>query len=407
MEIRPILSALLRSKTGAVLIAAQVALTLAIVSNAAFVVRARLATADRPSGVDEPNLFQLTFIGARVIEDRAAMTQRDLETLRAIPGVVAAAPTNQMPLAQSGWGSGVSVDPARAATSFGGALYLGDDALVPALGVTLVEGRNFEPSEVREIDERIADVEADTVIVTRHLARTLFPDETSVVGKTIYQGTGPTATAMRIVGVIDTLMSPLGEADPTAYDAYILPVRLLTNRAQYAIRTEPGQRPRVQAAAEQALTALRPDRVRTHNRSMDEIRTRRYLAERTGAGWLIAVTLGLLIVTGSGIVGVASLWVNQRRKQIGIRRALGAGRVDILRYFVTENLLITTAGVVVGVVLAIGLNQLLVDQVTLGRLPLAYPAVGALALWTLGIVAVLGPAWRATAIPPAIATRGA
>jgi putative ABC transport system permease protein len=371
------------------------------------VVRARLATADRPSGVDEPNLFELTFIGARVIDDRAAMLQRDLETLRAIPGVVAAAAVNQMPLGQSGWSSGISVDPARAATAFGGALYLGDDALVPAFGLTIVEGRNFEPSEVREIDQRTADVDADTVIVTRHLARTMFPDEPSVVGKTIYRGTGPSATAIRIVGVIDTLMSPWAPADPTAYDSYILPVRLLGNRAQYAIRTEPGQRARVQAAAEQALTALRPDRVRTQNRTMAELRSRRYAAERVGAGWLIAVTIGLLVVTGSGIVGVASLWVNQRRKQIGIRRALGAGRLDILRYFVTENLLITTVGVVVGVILAIALNQLLVDQVTLGRLPLAYPAVGVLALWTLGVVAVLGPAWRATAIPPAIATRGA
>src|SRR5215213_3323593 len=169
MEIRPILSALLRSKTGAVLIASQVALTLAIVSNAAFVVSARLATASRPSGVDEPNVFLLSYSGSREIDDRAAMVQRDLETLRAIPGVVGAVPTNQLPLTQSGWSSGLSTNPQDPASDTGAATFMGDEAFVTTLGLRIVEGRNFEPSEVREINESEGDPEADTVIVTRHL----------------------------------------------------------------------------------------------------------------------------------------------------------------------------------------------------------------------------------------------
>jgi putative ABC transport system permease protein len=48
---------------------------------------------------------------------------------------------------------------------------------------------------------------------------------------------------------------------------------------------------------------------------------------------------------------MASLWVTQRRKQIGVRRALGARRIDILRYFITENFMITSAGVFGGVLL--------------------------------------------------------
>jgi putative ABC transport system permease protein len=406
MEIRPIMSALLRSKTGAVLIAAQVALTLAIVCNAAFVVAARLATADRPSGVDEPNLILVTYVGSRKIPDQAAMVQKDLETLRALPGVAAAAETNQMPMTRSGWGGGISVD-GKPASSVGAAVYLGDDALIDALGVRVVEGRNFEAAEIRTVDETVAQVQADVVILTRHLAQTLFPDAPSVVGKTVFDGTGETARQMRVVGVIDMLMGPDGDTSPQTYDSFILPIRMLSDRAQYAIRSEPGQRSRIQASAEQALTSLRSDRVKVQNRSMDEIRTRRYRNDRTGAGMLVAVTIGLLLVTGSGIVGVASLWVSQRRKQIGVRRALGAGRIDILRYFVTENLLITTVGVVAGVGFAIALNQFLVSKLELARLPVAYLAGGVVTLWVLGVFAVLGPAWRAAAVPPAIATRGA
>jgi putative ABC transport system permease protein len=122
---------------------------------------------------------------------------------------------------------------------------------------------------------------------------------------------------------------------------------------------------------------------------------------------LISVMVLLLLVTASGIVGMASLWVNQRRKQIGVRRALGARRFDILRYFLTENILVTTVGIVGGIALALALNQLLVSQLELARLPLGYLAAGAVLLWSLGVLAVYGPAWKAASISPAIATRSA
>ena len=160
-------------------------------------------------------------------------------------------------------------------------------------------------------------------------------------------------------------------------------------------------------AAEDTLVKLRNDRVLTSNRSADEIRARRYQGEKSVAGMLIAVTIGLLLVTGSGIVGLASLWVTQRRKQIGVRRALGATRFHILRYFLVENAMITTIGVVIGIALALALNQVLVSKLELPRLPLAYLGYGMLTLWGLGILAVYGPASRAAAVPPAIATRSA
>ena len=408
MEIRPILSALLRSKTGAVLIAAQVALTLAILTNATFVVRTRLATADRPSGADEPNLFVVAYVGSRKITDREAMVQHDVELLRAIPGVAAVSTANMMPLGQSGWQAGVALDPnGPDSSTLAIGVYMGE-AMVETLGLRVVEGRDFAPEEIRVVDESVSAraIEADTVIVTRHVAQALFPTE-SAVGKTIYFGTGATAPAMRIVGVVDTLMTPWAQASADAYDSIIVPQRLLSNKAQYAIRTEPGQRDRVMAATEAALTPVRADRVLVRNRATTDSRVMRYKGERIGAGMLVAVSIGLLLVTGSGIVGVASLWVSQRRKQIGVRRALGAGRLDILRYFVTENLLITTAGVAAGVALALGLNQLLVSRLELPRLPVEYLVGGVVALWTLGVIAVLGPAWRAAAVPPAVATRGA
>lgn len=407
MEIRPILSTLMRNRTGALLIAAQVALTLAILCNALFVVNERLARAARPSGADEANTFVIAFNGFREVADLAQMQRSDLDALRAIPGVVSATWTNQAPMTQSGWGLGLSVEPASADTSIGAAAYFAPGSLVDALGLQIVEGRDFNASDVIEIDPRVAELSANSVILTRQLAQRLFPDETGVVGKTVYLGRGGEAAPLQVVGLVEQLMSPFAQTSENAYSSFILPVRYLTLFSQYAVRTEPGQRARVMRDAEAALGALRNDRVLISNRSLEEIRERRYRGERQLAGMLLAVTGGLLLVTASGIVGMASLWVTQRRRQIGTRRALGATRMDIIRYFVTENLMITLLGAVCGVLLAVGLNLFLVEQIAMPRLPVEYLGLGAIGLLLLGVAAVLGPAGRAASVPPAVATRGA
>ena len=122
---------------------------------------------------------------------------------------------------------------------------------------------------------------------------------------------------------------------------------------------------------------------------------------------LVAVILALLVVTALGIVGLASFWVQQRTKQIGVRRALGATRSQILRYFQTENFLLATIGIVLGMLFAYAINQLLMGKYELPRLPLLYLPVGAVLLWLLGQIAVYGPARKAASVPPAVATRSA
>src|SRR6187402_2391176 len=131
MEIRPILSSLLRNKTGALLIAAQVALSLAIVANALYIIRDRLALTARPSGVtEETNLFR---IGIAPLKDeeapeaQIAMQQRYAEVLRSVPGVTSIAWTNQTPLSTSGWNMGLSVTPKQAESSSNSSMYFGPD----------------------------------------------------------------------------------------------------------------------------------------------------------------------------------------------------------------------------------------------------------------------------------------
>ena len=113
----------------------------------------------------------------------------------------------------------------------------------------------------------------------------------------------------------------------------------------------------------------------------------------------------LLSVTAAGIVGLTSFWVGQRHRQIGVRRALGARKIDILRYFQIEILLIAGGGAVIGALCAVGLNGWLMKHYEMTHLPLVYVAIGVLAMLLLGQAAVLVPARRASNVPPVVATR--
>jgi putative ABC transport system permease protein len=117
------------------------------------------------------------------------------------------------------------------------------------------------------------------------------------------------------------------------------------------------------------------------------------------------VIVCLLTITALGIVGMASFWVAQRTKQIGTRRALGATRGDILRYFQAENFIITTLGLLLGAFLAYALSLWLKAHAQASLLPWYYVPIGFACLWLLGQLAVLGPALRAARVPPAVATR--
>jgi putative ABC transport system permease protein len=173
----------------------------------------------------------------------------------------------------------------------------------------------------------------------------------------------------------------------------------------YLVRTEPGRRAEVMKAAVAALQKNGPRRIVLDQKTMEEMRADFYRQDRAMAWMLVIVCVALLVVTALGIVGLASFWVQQRTKQIGVRRALGATRAQILRYFQTENFILATAGIVIGMLLAYGLNQLMMSKAELPRLPAMYLPVGALVLWVLGQLSVLGPARRAAAVPPAVATR--
>ena len=409
MEIRPILSALMRSKTGAILVAVQVALSLAILANALHIVNVRQEVAARPSGVvAEGDVFHLLARNLRPLghNEELALQKRLAAAARAVPGVVSVAQVSQVPLSRSGSNSGFAASRKQANSSAIAAVYITPDPLIKTWGLKLLEGRDFTPAEIAEIDQNVTEEFPPQVIVTRAMAEKIHPGGGSALGMPLFLGTGEDAQKLQVVGVVERLQSQGAEVGDKGEYSVLFPVRLTGDGdTLLTIRAEAGQRDRVMKEAEQAIRAATPDKLIVRLRTLDEDRDTRYRADRAMSWMLITVSALLLLVTASGIVGIASLWVTQRRKQIGVRRALGARRVDILRYFLTENFMITSVGVAAGVVLALALNQLLVSQLEMARLPLPYLLGGAVVFWLLGLAAVYGPAWRAASISPATATR--
>jgi putative ABC transport system permease protein len=406
MELRPILSAMRRRKTGVILIALQVALTLAILANGLHVVRDRFDESRRISGLDEAQVFHVRVLD-KERDTTGAVTQADVDALRALPGITAAVLVNQVPLSNSGNNSGFHVIPDFEQSLSTAATYIADPGLVETYGLRIIEGRDFRPEESQLVDQEKDDqARVSGAIVTRDMAKALFPNEERVVGKHIYWGDDK---AIPIIGVVETLVTPWGRSSWGGGDgsrSVIFPARLVNERRTYAVRVEdPAQLRRLATEADAMLSKRIPGRLSAGVFTMAETRNRRYEGEHTMINGLLIVMALLLAMTASGIVGLASLWVNQRRKQIGVRRALGARRFDIVRYFLVENLVATGLGVLVGAGLAIALNAAMMGQLELTRLPAGFVAVGAAMLLGLGLLAVLGPALRAAAVPPAVATR--
>ncbi|MGX9217380.1 ABC transporter permease [Massilia varians] len=410
MEIKPILSALMRNKTGPILVALQVALSLAILANALHVVNERREVAARPSGLlDEAATFYFNVrnLNSDGPEQMLATMKREAEVLRAVPGVVSVANVSQMPISGSGSSNSVALDRRQERESAIASIYISGDSLVKTFGLKIVEGRDFLPQESVDINENENRELPKQLIISKALADKLWPGS-SAIGKTLYFGTGEDAQGTEIVGVVERLQSAHGDLGERGEWSAITPARLYGNPgALYAVRAEAGQRDRVMKEAEEALRKSSATPMILEVKTVTDDRQKRYRGDVALSWMLITVSVLLLLITCSGIVGMASLWVTQRRKQIGVRRALGARKIDILRYFITENVLITSAGVFGGVLLGLGLNHLLVTRLEMARLPAEYLIGGAIVFWALGILAAYGPAWRAASISPATATRSA
>ena len=400
MEVMPILSALRRNKVGATLVAIQIALTLAVVANALSVIQHHWTDMTRPSGLDEANVFSITNQWLGMPDDLQARVETDIAALRALPGVIDAEATFNFPLSGNYFTSEIGLKQGQSTGSSQTNLFFNTAHGLAAQGLKVVAGRWFTADEVGVIKMwQVAG--APSVVISAALATRLFPDG-HALGRSVYVISDH---PMRIVGIVERASSASGARFNGDFSTF-LPFQIVNNFMVYVVRTRPGQQPFVMAAAKERLLGISRVRVVGKSQTFSESRTKLFAAA-AATSWLLATACALLlIISACGTVGLTMLWVGQRRRQIGMRRALGARRADILRYFHTENLLISGIGAMLGIAAGLGANLWLAKHLAIDRMSPVYIGVGALIVIALSQLAVLWPALRAASVPPSLAARG-
>jgi putative ABC transport system permease protein len=390
----------------------QIALTLAIVANAFSVIGHTIERMSRPTGIDEDGLiwimekFTVQSGGddAAMIENIDALQRTDLETLRKLPDVQDVAASRSIPQLQGVDAGDISLDADRKGKVVRAAYYYGDEHLRATFGLHLIAGRDFAATEIQHGH---AGPGSPVVIVSKPVADQLFPGG-NALGQKVYQD-GKPAT---IVGIVERLQIPMSEDKNSSwvFNSVIEPLRTDVLWPGYAVRVRPSRTAEAIREIHKVLFAVNPMRHMPDGagiHSFSELRARHFGHERGIAVLMSVICLILLSVTAAGIVGLTSLWVGQRTRQIGVRRAIGARKIDILRYFQIENLLIAGGGAVVGSLFALGLSEWLMSHYEMMPLRPFYVAIGVVAMLVLGQAAVLLPARRASNVPPFVAARSA
>jgi predicted permease len=381
------------------LVAAQVALSFLLLFGAGLFVRSlqNLKTADTGVALDNLVTFELSPALNGYESPRAvAFYDQLLDNLRAMPGVKSAALASVTILSGNEWDSSMSVEGHQAKDGEDMQAFM--NSLSPgyfaALGIPLLEGRDFNRLDVKE--------NATTAIVNRKFADHFFPGQ-SALGRHVGFGTGPKATLnIEIVGVVANALYE-GPREGIRRQVYI------PNWGKGGV----GFYVRTTTASSAAFASIR-DQVRRLDASMpvyamktvegqldETLRSDRLIA-------LLAAGFGLLatVLASIGLYGVMAFVVARRRKELGIRLALGAEPGGVIWLVMKEVLLLLSIGLAVGIPSALALGRLVSSQLygIQGRDP--WTAMATVVLLTaVSAAAGMIPAHRASRIDPILALR--
>lgn len=412
MEFGPIVRSLLHNKTRFWLVTMEIALTLALVINCAVYILDMGSRIAQDTGMDLENILVVyTKHVTPDFKEQEYVNQvrgEDLRLLAAQPEVLSATAFNEIPLIGGGTSARRRAEGSDLNTIVIPYYLVSMDAL-RTLGVELESGRDLMASDYPpEGQDDIRDddgVQRFNVLVTRSFANKLFPDG-DALGKAI--ANNDATSVQTIVGIIKHMSTSWPTADFGAdigNDVMLFPLKPGTaDRMRYLVHTRPGALDDVAATLEEKMLTANPDRIITLT-SLAEVQADTLSNDVALVKIFGAVIVLLFVVTSLGIFGLASFSVTERTRQIGIRRALGATRGAILRYFLVETWVITGIGLTLGTGMAFGLNMALASVADSPRLEMPLLLASIAVFWLVGMLAALLPAMRAMMVSPVIATR--
>ena len=329
---------------------------------------------------------------------RAAAFQNFLTNVQAVPGVQSAAFTEIVPLSQDDMDMGKFVITEQPALPQGQHLAAHFRDITPdyfrTMEIPLRQGRIFTAHD--NLDNSLV------VIIDETFARRYFPNQ-NPLGKHlgIPDATRPAREIVGVVGaVLDTGFDQ--QPRPTAYFPFL---QSPDQTMSLAVRTDlpPSS---ILPAIKNAIWSVDKDQPIFNVRPMKEIIAGVTSAQRVAFLILDAFAFLALALAAIGIYGVTSYAVTQRTHEIGIRIAMGARSADVMRLIVLRGIKLVFAGVLIGLLAALGLTRLMTSLLfgVSATDPLTFAAV-AIVLTAVALAACYLPARRAMRVDPMVALR--
>ena len=395
LEVGPILRSLRHHKGAFSLLVLEVALGFVMLTHTMIAVRYYFRLHVRPTGMPEDQLViaRRRFLHPRDVETARAAARADIAALARI---APAAATETVPLPEAVAFPVALTRPGDSQPNFAWPVRA-TPAVTAALGVQVVAGTDLEAA----IRTRLPSG-TTPILLTWSVAEKLFGTIDNAVGQPM-DGSG--FGHARVAGVVRDFAYRSAWV-PNAMSMVIVPTEPVTeHEVIYVMHAPAGGRAAVVDGATRALAAIADADSAIVVKPLDRTATR--FAGLSSGAMVILTWTGFLVVAVAlaGSLALASFSVAERTRQIGVRRALGANRGEIVSYFLLENFVLTTFGLGLGLGLAIGLNQVLRRIMVEMKLTPDEALLSMAVFLVTGLLSALVPARRAALIPPWAATR--
>jgi putative ABC transport system permease protein len=402
-----------RQRARNVLVVVQVALAVILLVGSGLMVRTFLALRAVPPGFTDPDHVQLARvnISETQVSDpvRVLLLQREmLERVAAIPGVTGASLTGHVPMAGERSRSTIYREDALAEDLAGEPPVRLFRYIAPGyfqtIGTRLVAGRDFTWIDLEE--------HQPVVVISENLARELWGGPGAALGKRIREG--DKSPWREIIGVVGDVYDEgvHREAPAIVYWPSFMEnfwgQELNVRRAiTFAIRSDRAGSESLLAQVRDAIASVRPGLPLTRVRTLGDVYGRSLAVTSFVLVMLVVAAAMALLLGMIGIYGVIGYAVRQRRREIGIRAALGASRREIEAMFVGRGVRLAFAGVACGLAAAAALTQVMASLLY-GTSPLDPTIYVLVAVGLVGIAAAASymPARGAARIDPVQTLRG-
>ncbi len=397
-----------------VLVALQVALALMLLVSAGLMIRSFQALRHVAAGFTQPEHVQ-TFtisIPPTIVAEPLRVTRMQQELLHkvgAIPGVAAVAFTTRVPMGSDRFSSALTAEGKEddGRTPPNHQVKIISPGLFHTLGTSLVVGRDFTSIDIDDMRE--------VAIVSENLARLLWGSPQAALGKRVREYYVPKSPWREIVGVTENVYDDGADRPPPAtiywpaqpHERFIGALSgFLARRVSFVVRTPRAGTEGLFTEVREAVSSVSPNLPLAEVRVLDEVYAQSMArASFTSVMLAIAGAMALMLCV-SGLYGVIAYAVSQRRREIGIRMALGAEPRDIRGLFLRRGLILAGVGMAIGLVGAVGLSRFM-ESLLFGVTPLdpiAFTAMP-LVLASAAMLASYLPARRAIAVDPAATLR--